>query len=207
MTNTYPFEIYYPESYQQDGEKKWPLLLFLHGAGERGSDLVKVKEQGLPKYLQDKEEFSFVVAYPQCPRGSYWNIPTLNSWLKEIQEQVNYDEKRVYLTGLSMGGYGTWHWAAAHPDKFAAILPICGGGDPTQARQLVNMPIWAFHGTKDNIVPVSETVKMVQSIKKAGGNPKLTLYPNLFHDSWTITYNNTEIYEWLLEHQRRISSI
>ena len=200
--NTYPYEIYYPEQYHEQEGKKWPLLLFLHGAGERGSDLEKVKEQGLPKYLQDKKDFPFVVAYPQCPSRTYWTVPGLNDWFKEISQKIRYDENRLYLTGLSMGGYGTWHWAAAHPEKFAAIIPICGGGEARQAKRLVNMPIWAFHGQKDNVVPVEETLQMVEAIKRAGGSPKLTLYPNLFHDSWTATYNNTAIYDWLLEHKR-----
>ena len=203
MSSVYPYEIIYPNGYEQDEAKKWPLLLFLHGAGERGSDLQKVKEQGLPKYLIQQDDFPFVVVYPQCPRGSYWNVPGLNAWLKEVLSHVRYDEGRIYLTGLSMGGYGTWHWAAAHPEKFAAILPICGGGDPRMAKQLVDMPIWAFHGAKDNIVPLSETMEMVEAIKKAGGDPRLTIYPTLFHDSWTPTYKNTEIYNWLLAHTKR----
>lgn len=202
MTGTYPYKIYYPAAYQQDQQKNWPLLLFLHGAGERGNNLAKVEEQGLPKYLKNKEDFPFIVAYPLCPGGSYWNVPSLNAWLKQVLDEVRYDQERLYLTGLSMGGYGTWHWAAAHPEKFAAILPICGGGNPAQAKRLVDLPTWAFHGTKDNIVPVSETLQMVEAIKKAGGNPKITLYPNLFHDSWTPTYNNSEIYDWLLQHKK-----
>jgi predicted peptidase len=203
MIETYPYHIYYPATYETEQEKQWPLLLFLHGAGERGNDLSKVEEQGLPRYLQDKDDFPFVVAYPQCPGKAYWNIPTLNDWLRQVQAEVRFDETRVYLTGLSMGGYGTWHWAAAHPEKFAAILPICGGGNTAQAKRLIKMPIWAFHGVKDTIVPASETIQMVEAIKRAGGNPILTLYPDLFHDSWTRTYNNTEVYDWMLKHQKQ----
>jgi predicted peptidase len=202
MENPYPYDIYYPESYQQDEYKKWPLLLFLHGAGERGSDLTKLKAQGLPAFLQHKQDFPFVVAYPQCPARSYWSVAGLDAWLDEVLQKVNYDEERLYLTGLSMGGYGTWHWAAAHPEKFAAIIPICGGGDPAQARKLTNLPTWAFHGAKDNIVPLEETQQMVNAVKRAGGNVKVTIYPNLFHDSWTPTYNNPEIYDWLLQHKK-----
>lgn len=201
MAATYPYEIYYPKSYQKDSATAWPLLLFLHGAGERGSDLNKVKQQGLPRYLVNKEEFPFVVAYPQCPKNTYWDIPSLNQWLSSVLEQVKADLSRVYLTGLSMGGYGTWHWGAAHPEKFAALLPICGGGNPAAAARLKNMPIWAFHGSKDTVVPVEESLQMVAAVKKAGGNAKLTLYPELLHDSWTITYKNQEIYDWLLEQQ------
>ncbi|AHM63553.1 putative peptidase [Flammeovirgaceae bacterium 311] len=202
MEAIYPYEIFYPDTYQQDTSKNWPLILFLHGAGERGSDLAKVKIQGLPKYLQGRRDFPFVVAYPQCPQLSYWTVPGLRAWLKEVLTKVRYDRERVYLTGLSMGGYGTWHWAAAHPEQFAAIIPICGGGEPLQAKKLTNLPIWAFHGAKDNIVPVEQTLEMAKAVKRAGGDVKVTIYPNLFHDSWTETYNNPEIYNWLLEHKR-----
>lgn len=199
---SYKYRIYYPAAYDAKAEEEWPLILFLHGAGERGDDLEKVKLQGLPKYLQGKEDFPFVVAYPQCPRLSYWQVPLLSEWLKEVLEEVKADRSRIYLTGISMGGYGTWHWAAARPEKFAAILPVCGGGEPTKARHLTKMPIWAFHGKKDDIVPVEETLRMAKAVEAAGGNVKLTIYPDLKHDSWTVTYNNPDIYEWFLQHKR-----
>ncbi|WP_162051481.1 carboxylesterase family protein [Pontibacter pamirensis] len=201
---SYKHTIYYPAAYHEQEEKEWPLILFLHGAGERGDDLEKVKLQGLPQYLIGKEDFPFVVAYPQCPRQSYWQMPLLSEWLKEVLEQVRADKTRIYLTGISMGGYGTWHWAAARPEKFAAILPVCGGGEITRARHLAKMPIWAFHGAKDDVVPVEETLKMAKAVEAAGGHVKLTIYPNLKHDSWTETYNNPEIYDWFLEHQKEV---
>ena len=199
---SYPYHIFYPASYQEQADKKWPLILFLHGAGERGNDLELLKLQGLPNFLRLKEDFPFLVAYPQCPRGSYWTVESLNNWLKEVLDQVNADESHIYLTGISMGGYGTWHWAAAHPEKFAAIIPVCGGGEPRKAQKLADMPIWAFHGQKDNIVPVEETLAMTTAIEAAGGKPKVTIYPDLFHDSWTKTYQNEAIYAWLLEHKK-----
>lgn len=201
---SYKHTIYYPAAYNEQKEKEWPLILFLHGAGERGDDLEKLKLQGLPKYLIGKKDFPFVVAYPQCPRLSYWQVPLLSDWLKEVLEKVRADKTRIYLTGISMGGYGTWHWAAARPEKFAAILPICGGGEVRRARQLVDMPIWAFHGAKDDIVPVEETLDMAQAVEAAGGHVKLTIYPNLKHDSWTETYNNPEIYDWFLQHKKEV---
>ena len=194
----YPYEIFYPENYHLQPGKKWPLILFLHGAGERGSDMSNVRLQGIPDFLRGQKDFPFIVAYPQCPAREYWQISLLNDWYKKVLSEVDADESRVYLTGLSMGGYGTWHWAAAHPEKFAAIIPICGGGEPSKAKNLAKMPTWAFHGQKDNIVPVEETLKMVEAIKAAGGNPKLSIYPDAFHDSWTPTYTNPEIYSWLL---------
>lgn len=200
----YKYHIYYPASYDAQANKAWPLILFLHGAGERGDDLEKVKRQGLPKYLIGKEDFPFVVAYPQCPSQSYWQMPILSIWLTEVLEEVKADVSKIYLTGISMGGYGTWHWAAARPETFAAILPVCGGGEPKKAHKLTEMPIWAFHGAKDDIVPVEETLDMAQAVKAAGGHVKLTIYPNLKHDSWTETYNNPEIYDWFLQHQKEV---
>ena len=199
---SYPYEIYYPSSYKSEENRKWPIILFLHGAGERGNDLSMLKRQGLPKYLQDKEDFPFVVASPQCPPRSYWDTHSLNNWFNEVLTEVNTDLERVYLSGISMGGYGTWHWSAANPEKFAAIIPICGGGEPSRAKELVHMPIWAFHGAQDDIVPVEETLEMVEAVKRAGGKAELTIYPDLRHDSWTITYNNPSIYDWLLEHKK-----
>ena len=199
----YPFEIYFPKSYKADDDKSWPLILFLHGAGERGNQLELVKLQGLPNYLRNKEDFPFVVAYPQCPARAYWEVDSLNSWLEEVLKKVNADPKRIYLTGISMGGYGTWHWGAANPDKFAAIIPICGGGETRQASRLNKTPIWAFHGAKDNIVPLRETLEMTDAVEKAGGKVELTVYPDLYHDSWTKTYNNPKIYDWLLEHTKK----
>lgn len=201
--NTYQYELYYPANYKDDPEKKWPLILFLHGAGERGSRLELLKRQGLPKLLDQRKDFPFVVAYPQCAAGSYWRVPALNEWLKDVlQELDGADPERVYLTGISMGGYGTWQWAAEEPAKFAAIIPVCGGGDPARAKQLLQMPVWAFHGAKDDIVPLSETLAMVNAVEEAGGKVKLTIYPDLFHDSWTVTYQNPLIYDWLLEHRK-----
>ena len=202
MSN-YPYKIFYPKSYKKEADKKWPLLLFLHGAGERGNDLKIVELQGLPNYLRKKEEFPFVVAYPQCPSRAYWEVSSLNNWLEEVLKEVKADPERIYLTGISMGGYGSWHWAAANPEKFAAIIPICGGGDPSQAERLAQIPIWAFHGAKDNIVPLGETLQMTEAVKKAGGDPKVTIYPDLYHDSWTKTYHNPEIYDWLQQQIRK----
>ncbi len=199
----YPFHIHFPDTYGQDPDQKWPLILFLHGAGERGNDLNRVRKHGLPPYAESQKNFPFVVAYPQCPATVSWEIHLLNQWLEEVLKQVKYDPERVYLTGLSMGGFGTWHWAIEYPEKFAAIIPICGGGDTTRGSALVNMPVWAFHGAKDTVVPLFFTVDMIDAIQKAGGKPKLTIYPDLYHDSWTRTYQNPEIYEWLLSHRKK----
>jgi predicted peptidase len=189
-----------PEGYEQDSDRKWPLILFLHGAGERGDDIHKVKKHGIPKIADNDPSFPFIAVSPQCPEDSFWVVEedALLALLDEITAVYNVDKKRIYLTGLSMGGFGSWHLASSHPEKFAAIVPICGGGSLSQVKALVNTPVWAFHGAKDNIVKLEESEKMVNALLACAGNAKLTVYPEAKHDSWTETYANPELYEWLL---------
>jgi predicted peptidase len=193
--------LFLPEGYGKK-DKKWPLLVFLHGAGETGTNLAKVKVHGPPKIVETKKDFPFIVVSPQAPRFG-WDVTTLNALLDDILAKYKVDKDRVYLTGLSMGGFGTWTWAAAHPGRFAAIVPICGGGDPSTAKKLKDLPIWVFHGAKDRVVPVARSRAMVKAVKDAGGDPKLTIYPDAGHDSWTETYNNPELYKWLLSKKRK----
>ncbi len=192
-----------PEDYGKKDEL-WPLILFLHGAGERGSDLELVKKHGIPKIVETQKDFPFIVVSPQCPEESWWTdeIETLKALLDETISQYKVDKHRIYLTGLSMGGYGTWSLASAYPEYFAAIVPICGGGETSMGPKLRKVPVWAFHGAKDTIVPVQKSVEMVEAVKAAGGDAKLTVYPDAQHDSWTQTYNNQELYDWLLAHRR-----
>ena len=190
----------FPAGYD-NSKQKWPLVLFLHGAGETGNDLEKVKTHGPPKLVETKGPFPFILVSPQCPsRG--WNPDVLNALLDSLIKEHRVDKNRVYVTGLSMGGYGTWALAAAHPEKFAAIAPICGGGNPADAGKLARLPIWVFHGGKDTTVPLQRSEEMVQAIRAAGGNPKFTIYPEAGHDSWTATYANEEFYQWLLAQKR-----
>ncbi|HEX5444020.1 MAG TPA: prolyl oligopeptidase family serine peptidase, partial [Pirellulales bacterium] len=187
-----------------EGDKKWPLILFLHGSGESGDDLNKVKIHGPPKIVETKHDFPFIVVSPQSSRRG-WNVDALKGLLDEVLADYRVDRNRVYLTGLSMGGFGTWSLAAAYPDTFAAIAPICGGGNPSEAKRLKDLPIWVFHGAKDPAVPLQRSQDMVDALKAAGAdekNLKFTVYPDAGHDSWTETYNNPELYKWLLSHQR-----
>ncbi len=193
--------LYLPSKYETSKEK-WPLVLFLHGAGESGTNLARVKTHGPPKLVEAGREFPFILVSPQSS-GRGWNSDTLNALLDDLMGKYRVDKDRVYLTGLSMGGYGTWALAAAHPEKFAAIAPICGGGNTADARKLVRLPIWVFHGAKDPTVPLPRSEEMVQAIKAAGGNVKFTVYPEAGHDSWTETYNNPEFYTWLLAQKRK----
>ena len=194
--------LFLPEGY---GEKKqaWPMILFLHGAGERGSDLKKVKKHGPPKIVEKQKDFPFILVSPQCPADEWWTEKdeVLINLLDDIVAQYDVDVHRIYLTGLSMGGYGTWTLACQYPERFAAIVPICGGGKRFMARRLKDLPIWAFHGAQDRVVPLKESEEMVNTIKAVGGNAKLTVYPNAGHDSWTETYDNQELYDWFLKHR------
>ena len=191
-----------PSAYESDSQKKWPLVLFLHGSGERGNDLERVKTHGIPELVAAGKDFPFIAISPQCPDGEWWNPWELRYLLDEIEVKYRVDPDRVYLTGLSMGGYGTWEMALDFPDRFAAIVPICGGGDPADAARLKDVPVWAFHGGKDPVVPLKGEEEMVDAVKKAGGDARLTIYPEAGHDAWTETYANEEVYTWLLQHRR-----
>ncbi|WP_274361427.1 prolyl oligopeptidase family serine peptidase [Paenibacillus thermotolerans] len=194
--------LYLPKQYEES-EEKWPLIVFLHGAGERGSDIEKVKIHGIPKIAEGRDDFPFIAVSPQCPEDSFWSveIDALDSLINEIADNYRVDTDRIYLTGLSMGGYGTWTLSIAYPDRFAAIAPICGGENPARAAAtLKNVPIWVFHGAKDNVVPLRESEQMVEALQRVGGNVKFTVYPDADHDSWTETYNNPDLYEWFLKH-------
>ncbi len=202
-TLTIKYLLYVPKEYGKEADKKWPLMVFLHGSGERGNDLEKVKAHGPPKLIAAGKEFPFLVVSPQASLdGKGWEVETLNGMLDEVMKQYHVDADRVYLTGLSMGGGGTWNWATSNPDRFAAIAPICGFGSPLTTRRLKNVPAWVFHGEKDPTVPVNQAHIMVDAMKAAGGDVKLTLYPEAGHDSWTETYNNPELYTWFLSHSR-----
>lgn len=201
-----PVEIRYlfflPQGYgsPENKEKKWPLLLFLHGSGERGNDnLDLVKKHGPPKIVDEKKDFPFITISPQCPTDKRWNPQELAKLVDSLANTHAVDPQRMYVTGLSMGGFGTWQLLAEYPGKFAAAIPICGGGDPSLAEKMKGTPIWVFHGAKDTGVPIALSEAMVDALKKAGGNVKFTSYPEAEHDSWTETYNNPEVYKWLLE--------
>jgi len=193
--------LYLPPDYEK--RDRWPLLLFLHGSGERGDDLELVKRHGPPKLIAAGKQFPFIVLSPQCPKGQWWQPVELIALLDHIVKNYKVDEERIYVTGLSMGGFGTWALAAYRPDRFAALLPICGGGEVYWTEQLAHLPVWAFHGAKDRGVPAERSRQMVEAINKHGGHAKLTVYPEAGHDAWTKTYDNPEIYQWLLRQRRR----
>jgi predicted peptidase len=178
--------LYLPPDYNQSS-KTWPLMMFLHGSGERGNDLEKVKMHGPPKLVAQGKDFPFIIVSPQCPDGIWWDTDFVITLLDTIIDRYHVDTSRVYLTGLSMGGFGTWETATKYPDRFAAIAPICGGGNPFLASRLKDVPVWCFHGEKDQAVPFQRSVEMVEALKKVGGDVRFTAYPDAGHDSWTVS--------------------
>lgn len=199
----YRYALYLPNGYDKDPAKRWPLIIFLHGIGERGNDLALLQVNGIPRKIADGESFPFIIAAPQCPDNDWWSPDTINALLDELIERHRVDEDRVYLTGLSMGGFGTWSTAAQYPGRFAAIAPICGGGNAFMANNLKHTPTWAFHGAKDETVPIKRSQEMVDALKACGGEVKFTVYPEAGHDSWSMAYNTPELYQWFLQHRRQ----
>ncbi|MCA9212363.1 MAG: prolyl oligopeptidase family serine peptidase [Planctomycetales bacterium] len=201
-TSNHRFLLYLPKDYDQ--KDSHPLLLFLHGAGERGGNIEKVKIHGPPKLIENGRDLPFVVVSPQCEADQWWDPSALNDLLDVIVSKYKIDKQRIYVTGLSMGGFGTWALLQQTPTRFAAAIPICGGGNSVRARHAkrIGTPIWAFHGAKDAVVPLEESQKMVDAVKATKGDAQLTVYPDAEHDSWTKTYQDDAIYEWLLKHSK-----
>ena len=202
-------------------ENSHPLILFLHGAGERGDDLSQLKKHGIPKIVDQDPNFPFIAVSPQCSTESRWinRVGILKSLLDHVQAIYLVDSSRIYLTGLSMGGQGAWWLAAAYPDYFAAVVPICGrtytsstdseikskGGWPLSAlvehaNRIKDLPLWVFHGAEDSVVPLQHSQEMVSALKSLGSRVRFTIYPGVGHDSWTKTYDNPQLYQWLLQH-------
>jgi predicted peptidase len=196
--------LYLPAGFEPHGQTRYPLLVFLHGSGESGHDLERVKVNGPPKLLASRPDFPFIVASPQATNSVLrgFDPVMLDAMLDELLARLPIDPDRVYLTGLSMGGIWSYGWASLRPDRFAAIAPVCGSWDGTDACQLRNVPVWAFHGAKDDIVPIGGDQAMVDAINACGGSARLTVYPDAGHDAWTATYADQSLYDWLLKQRR-----
>jgi predicted peptidase len=210
-----PYRLLSPEKIEPG--KSYPLVLFLHGAGERGNDNAAHLAHCASEFSKAenlKKHPCFVVA-PQCPKKRRWvevdwgakshtmpkepSVP-MGLTLKLVERlaaDLPVDKARIYVTGISMGGYGAWDAIQRRPELFAAAMPVCGGGDEAEAPKLKNVPIWAFHGDQDMAVPTLRTLHMIEAITKAGGKPKMTIYPGVGHDSWTATFSNPEVLDWL----------
>lgn len=211
-----------PKNYKSGDETKYPLVLFLHGAGERGDDNRVQLIHGMGDFASDEimEKYPAFVLAPQCPKDEKWvnvdwgadshTMPDKPSeamrltleLIEQLRKQLPIDDQRLYITGLSMGGYGTWDALQRKPDLWAAAAPICGGGDPAGAKAMKDIPIWVFHGDQDTAVKVHRSREMVEALKAAGGKPKYTEYPGVGHNSWTATYQNPEFYAWLFSQKK-----
>jgi predicted peptidase len=198
---TMRYLVYLPAEYDAKASAQWPLVLFLHGSGEKGDDIEKVKIHGPPKLVAAGKEFPFVLVSPQCPSDTRWNAEELAKLVDALTNTYRIDRQRLYVTGLSMGGSGTWSLVAAYPDKFAAAMPLCGRGDLEAAEKLAKTPIWVLVGAKDRTQTVQNCQEMAAALAKAGGKGRFTLYFELPHDCWTVTYNNPDTYDWLLAHK------
>lgn len=191
----------YPDGLKKTG--KYPVIIFLHGAGTRGNDINKLKNNAFYDAVKSNTDFDFITAAPQCSADTWFDIFSEISDFAEYIACLDYaDRNRIYGIGASMGGYGLWQLAMSKPNLFAAIVPICGGGMYWNAARLKNTPIWAFHGDGDSTVDKSESIKMVDAVNKAGGNAILTIYPDCGHDAWTMTYSAPKVYEWLKQQKR-----
>ncbi len=204
--------IFLPKNYHSAGLQNWPVILFLHGIGESGTDLWKTATYGPVRYIEKHPDFPFIVVSPQCPIGSKWSDQAVLKVLEDVISKYAVDTNRIYLTGLSQGGFGVWSLATTYPQYFAAVAPISGGGDvmgfitvkwsKDRVAPLQHLPLWAFHGAKDTVVSVSEDIRMVDALKKFGDRDvKLTIYPDGQHNVWNETYDNPELYHWFLSHQ------
>ncbi|HEY3352888.1 MAG TPA: dienelactone hydrolase family protein [Polyangia bacterium] len=202
---------YVPPAARADPTRRWPLILFLHGSGERGRDARVLTRHGIPRVVEESRgDLPFIALAPQCPPASAWppHLLALEALLADALDALPVDPARLYLTGISMGGEGAWHLGARNPHRFAAVVPICGYGlpaygFPAKVCALKDTPVWTFHGARDTIVRPAATVALVETLRGCGGDVRLTIYPDADHDSWTRTYANPEVYEWLLAQRLR----
>lgn len=198
---TVKYILRFPRNYNP--EKSYPLILFLHGMGGRGDDISRFHNSQFLQMTEKLPEFPFITIMPRCNQDTWFDLfETLKGLVRDLVSKPFVDKNRVYLMGASMGGYTTWHLAMSMPEKFAAIVPICGGGMYANAARLKTVPVWAFHGKRDTTVLVEESQKMVDAVNRYGGRAKLTIYPENGHDAWSDTYQNPEVYRWLLSHSR-----
>lgn len=222
--NLYHFEkvAYDKLSLGKGNNNKYPLLIFLHGAGERGNDnelqLMYIDE--IVRSENFRENYPCFFIAPQCPKENRWvevdwklmqhDMPTspstylnlVNQLVDSMLKKYPIDKERIYIMGLSMGGYGTWDYISRYTDKTAAAIPICGGADEKQAEKLIDIPIWAFHGVKDKAVPVERTRNIIKAIKNNGGNPIYTEYNDLGHLCWNRAFRTEGLFDWLFSQKK-----
>lgn len=180
----------------------WPLMIFLHGSGERGRNLAKVKAHGPPMYAAAGRRFPFVLVAPQADDGDSWHSDAIEALRADLVRRLPIDPDRVLMTGMSMGGYGAWNYAVAYPEQLAAAAPVCGIGNVERAARAAQVPVWAFHGARDPVVPIAADREMVDAVREAGGQVKFTVYNDIGHNAWDRAYADPALYAWLLAQRR-----
>lgn len=203
-TATRQYLFYLPGEYGKT-DCKWPMIVYLHGASSRGTNLGRVRKCGIPWLADHEKDFPFIAVSPQCPKGKRW-VDIDTGWIMNIIDEISteyaVDRDRIYITGVSMGGHGAWYLAHKYPDRFAAVAPLCGRVDTTWAESLKDMPAWVFHGSRDRVCPIRYSNDIVDTLRSIGANVKYTVYPKAGHDIVTRTYGNQELYDWFLQHHR-----
>lgn len=189
--------VWLPREYRERRER-WPLLVFLHGSGERGTDLEKVKVHGPPLWAARGTAYPLILVSPQLEDGARWDPQRLHKMLDGLKARLHVDPQRCLGTGLSLGGHGMWNWATAFPQDLAAIAPVCGFGDPARVGAMRRVPVRAYHGDGDTVVPLARQQACVDALRAAGGQATLTIYPGVGHDSWTPAYQDPGLLPWLL---------
>lgn len=202
---SYKYQLYLPENYSEN-TKPYPLVIYLHGGSQRGNDLHKLNEYGLPYLISKGQNFKFIIASPQCPLNKFWTTDNwIDSLLIDLNAKCRIDTTRIYLTGISIGAYGVFNVAMDSPEKFAALLPLCGGcndSDTSRICNLRNIPIWAFHGISDDKIPISETERIVETLKRCGDKILFTRIENEGHSIQYLYETKPEIYDWLLKQKK-----
>ena len=199
----YNYLLHLPQDYGKDPNKKWPVIFYLHGRHASGKNLESLERYGLPYYLLKGKKVDFVVVSPQCPWNRNWSSDDwFNPVYDELSAKLQLDNDRVYLIGMSMGGFGTWWMLANSRDTWAAAIPICGGGSGKAAMNFKDVPIRIFHGAADDVVPPRSSELMALALKEVGGKAELTIYPGVGHDSWTRTYRDPEVIKWLFAQRK-----
>jgi predicted peptidase len=212
-SSTFQYLISIPLNYEKGNQDTWPVLLYLHGAGERGNDINTLLGNGLPAFIEAENDFPFITISPLCPVDTWWSdhLAVLDILLKEVCDRYRADIHRIAATGVSMGGYGVWHAGVIFPERFSCLVPIGGGGAwfygfPRVVRKLINTPVWAFHGENDPIIPLRESSVLVRELTSAGGHAQLTVLPGGGHEIWQDVYTNPEVVNWMLAQSKLTSS-
>ncbi len=204
-----PYLLYLPNAYYKGQKNKLPIVVFLHGRGERGNDINLLKRQALPRMIsEDNVDFPFILLAPQLSEfEEEWYTKDLITLLEEVEDEYSVDKSRIYLTGISLGGNGVWKLATEFPEKFAAVVPISGWGEVSQVCRLKDTNVWAFHGSKDTLILPQKTIEIVERLRYCNPNVKSTIYPNTNHDAWTQTYKDSNFIKWLLEQRKNENKV